>query len=324
MKSSLPLVSIALCTYNGGKYLPEQIRSLLDQTYPNIEIVIVDDNSSDNTHEVLKEFNNEVNIRFYFNSSNLGFVKNFEKAISLCQGEYIALSDQDDIWKKEKIELLVNKVDKNILVYANSEIIDKTGNSLNKRLSSIRNFVNGSDPIPFIFHNCIPGHTMMFHKRLIDYILPFPSQLKFHDWWIAFVAASVGKILYIDECLVMYRQHEATNTDILKARKTKIKEVDKSLKLERITNDIIDKIAVFRDFKHLKPKDREVLTLMAEGYQLRIGAYFSPKLFGLLFKYRNDIYYIPKYSTFKKLLYVVKESWGTKTKKLFYKVKELF
>jgi glycosyltransferase involved in cell wall biosynthesis len=256
---------------------------------------------------VLKEFTDQTSIRFYFNSNNLGFVRNFEKAISLCEGEYIALCDHD-----------------NILVYANSEIIDKSGKTLNKQLSSIRNFVNGSDPIPFIFHNCIPGHTMMFHRRLISYILPFPFELKFHDWWIAFVAASVGKILYIDECLVSYRQHETTNTDILKARKVKIKEKDKSLKLEKITKDIIDKISIFRDFKHLKPKDKEVLSLMAEGYQLRIGAYFSPKLFSLLFKYRNHIYYIPKYSPAKKLLYVVKESWGTKTKKLFYKVKELF
>lgn len=324
LKSDSPLVSIALCTYNGGMYLIEQLQSLFNQTYLNIEIIVVDDGSTDNTREILEQCSKRENIKAYFNEENLGFVKNFEKAISKCSGDYIALCDQDDIWKPEKVELLMKNIQDHILIYANSEIIDKEGNSLNTQLTSIRNFVSGNNPIPFIFHNCIPGHTMLFKKDLIKFIVPFPAEVIFHDWYIAFAAASVGKITYLDQCLVMYRQHEATNTDILKARTKRIVEDKKSTKLERITRDIIDKITIYYNFKYLNQKDKEIIKNLIEGYEGRIGSFFSVKLFLLLLNQRDNIYFIPKYSFFKKILNVFKESWGTRTKKAFYQIKEKF
>ena len=93
------MISIAMATYNGEKFLRYMLDSILSQTYQDIELIICDDNSSDSTCLILKEYEkNNSRIKLYFNESNLGFIKNFEKAISLCSGDYIALSDQDDIW----------------------------------------------------------------------------------------------------------------------------------------------------------------------------------------------------------------------------------
>src|ERR1700753_2011765 len=101
-----PLVSIALCTYNGAVYLKEQLDSLIAQTYPNIEIVVVDDRSADDTWQLLTGYANTYpQFKIHQNAQNLGFVKNFEHAASLCSGELIALCDQDDIWHPEKIAL---------------------------------------------------------------------------------------------------------------------------------------------------------------------------------------------------------------------------
>ena len=101
-------ISVAMCTYNGERYIAEQIRSILEQTQKPDEILICDDLSSDETRNILTKFasNNPV-IKLFFNENNLGFVKNFEKAISLCSGEIVFLSDQDDVWKKNKIEEMI-------------------------------------------------------------------------------------------------------------------------------------------------------------------------------------------------------------------------
>ena len=93
-----PLISIAIATYNGEKYLEEQLDSIYAQTYKNIEVIVTDDCSSDKTVEILKKYYKSHGLKYVINETNLGFVKNFEKAISLCRGDYIALSDQDDIW----------------------------------------------------------------------------------------------------------------------------------------------------------------------------------------------------------------------------------
>ena len=134
------LVSIAMCTYNGEKYIEEQIESILNQSYKNLEIIICDDNSTDNTTKLIESYIKvDSRIKIFRNKQNLGFIKNFEKAISLCNGEYIALSDQDDIWKLNKIELYLKKIKDNILIYSDLDMIDENGNLIGK------NFARGKD-----------------------------------------------------------------------------------------------------------------------------------------------------------------------------------
>src|ERR1700754_726282 len=115
------LVSIALCTYNGEKYISQQLDSILRQTHRNLEIIIVDDCSADNTFNIVKRYSIlDSRIKCFRNEVNIGFNKNFEKAIKLATGDYIAISDQDDIWLPGKVELLLNNIGDNWLIFSNS------------------------------------------------------------------------------------------------------------------------------------------------------------------------------------------------------------
>ena len=98
-----PLISIVLCCYNGKQFIKQQIDSLLDQTYPNIEIIISDDASADGTVQILEEFRSEQRIQLFFQPTNLGSSRNFEFAVGKTHGELIAFSDQDDIWLPSKV-----------------------------------------------------------------------------------------------------------------------------------------------------------------------------------------------------------------------------
>ena len=111
-----PLVSIAMCTYNGAAYLVQQLDTLVAQTYKNIEVVVVDDQSADDSYTILQGYASRYpQFKVYQNERNLGFVKNFERAVTLCTGKLIALCDQDDIWHPQKIEKQVNALKDNNL-----------------------------------------------------------------------------------------------------------------------------------------------------------------------------------------------------------------
>ncbi len=207
---SKPLVSIALCTYNGERFLRKQIDSLLQQTYANMQIIVCDDASQDDTIKILKSYT-DLRLRTIYNEKNLGYIKNFEKAISLCSGEFIALCDQDDIWKPNKIEVMLNNIDDALLLFSDSELIDEHDNYLGKRISDIRRLYNCNILPGYVWSNCVWGHTILMNKNLIDYALPVPHGAK-HDIWLGFTAACVSRIKYLAEPLTLYRQHVATQT----------------------------------------------------------------------------------------------------------------
>ena len=215
------LVSIAVCTYNGERFLREQLDSLVRQTYSNKEIIVVDDCSTDNTIEILKEYAAKYPFLSYSrNEQNLGYVKNFEKVVGMCNGEYIALSDQDDIWDLNKIQLQVSQIGDHALIYHDSICVDEKGNSLHKKLSDICRLYEGHLPHPFLFFNCVSGHSILFHKRILSDIIPFDVQY-FHDRWIAFIASERGGIKLLPNALVKYRQHSSSSTDLLEIKKKK-------------------------------------------------------------------------------------------------------
>jgi glycosyltransferase involved in cell wall biosynthesis len=214
-----PLVSIAICTYNGEKFLIKQLESLVNQTYTNLEIIAVDDDSRDKTVEILSEYALKYpSIKVYKNDKNLGYVKNFEKALTLCSGQFIALCDQDDIWELEKITILVNQIKDSDLIYHNSDFIDDKdllieGVTMSDHYKAYK--VNSN--LPFLIANCIAGHSMLIKSSLVSQVLPFNKDFH-HDWWIAFIAATVGKIKAIPDILAHYRQHERSITDSLGLR----------------------------------------------------------------------------------------------------------
>jgi glycosyltransferase involved in cell wall biosynthesis len=202
-----PLVSIALCTYNGERFLPQQLESLLNQTYANIEIVASDDASSDSTRAVLERYaEGDARIRIVANEENLGFAGNFIRALRLCRGDYIAPADQDDVWLPEKISALVAAIGDRPLAYCDSTIVDEQGAPVGYRMSQVVPMLSTDDPAPFAFGNCVSGHAMLFRRQLLDRALPTPPGF-FYDWWIAAVAAAAGGVVFCDRSLVMYRQH---------------------------------------------------------------------------------------------------------------------
>lgn len=307
-----PLVSIALCTYNGEKYLAEQLNSVLAQTYKNLEIVIVDDASTDDTFLILQEYADKHEcIKLFRNNSNLGFTKNFEKAIKLCQGIFIALCDQDDIWHPNKIALQVAAMDEEVMVYHDSEFVQENGQPMNKKMSDVVNLYSGDQPEVFLFFNCVSGHSIMMRKVLAEVALPLPAGY-FHDWWIAYVATNMGSIKALPQSLVKYRQHSKSDTNILRLQRDNDKyKFTSAEKLER--NKKWLKMCL--DFPH--NKNPELISSIYHAYLARINSYVDTKLARLLVRYRKSIFYIQKKSGVSKLNYIYKQIWGAKLKTLF-------
>jgi glycosyltransferase involved in cell wall biosynthesis len=286
----IPLVSIALCTYNGEKFLVKQLDSILNQNYINIEVIITDDCSSDTTRQILETYQKkDERIKLYFNETNLGYTKNFEKAIKLCTGKYIALSDQDDIWEKSKISELVTEIDGKVMVFHNSDLIDENDNQIdNYTVSNTTRIYDNESCLPFLFSNCVHGHATLFDSGLKDYLFPFDDRYS-HDWWLAYVAFNIGKVKYVDKILVHYRQHQSSITDTLKLRKENAK-VKRVRGIDRILPDL-DMIKYCAEFKgnrdpELMKKAYYLLSSLAKGKE-RINTFiFLVKYFDLLFYMR--------------------------------------
>jgi glycosyltransferase involved in cell wall biosynthesis len=304
------LVSIALCTYNGAAYLKEQLDTLINQTYPNCEIIIVDDCSKDNTVEILKQYaESHYQIKLYINSENLGYTKNFEKAIGLCNGEYIALCDQDDIWDKNKISIMVEHIGNNILAYHDSAFIDEKGNPLNKKISDVQNCYSGNDSRIFLFGNCVLGHATLFKRELLKFTGNFNDTV-IHDRWLAYVATNNGSIVFIEQALVEYRQHFNANTNILKQERvntSKSNSIEK-MKFER------DVMTIFVNYPYNADLDfkKKLLKLMQD----RMQSYTSFTLAYFIFKHRGVLLYIQKKLAISKINKILKYIWGYKIKTL--------
>lgn len=215
-----PRLSVALCTYNGEKFIGEQLCSIQKQTILPFEMVICDDNSSDETIMFARSFadNASFQIRLFQNKPGLGVVKNFERAISLCTGDYVALSDQDDVWLPNKLEMALKTMqdaekkygrETPILVHSDLIVTDSHCNILSSSFMKSQNIFHPDiDPLKtLLVQNFVTGCTMLINRPLVDLSLPIPDGVIMHDWWIALVAASCGKIVFIPEGSIHYRQH---------------------------------------------------------------------------------------------------------------------
>lgn len=310
--SQLPLVSIALCTYNGAEYLPQQLDTLINQTYGEIEIIVVDDCSTDETFAILNDYaSKHSQFKIHQNKVNLGFTGNFEQAVSLCNGELIALCDQDDLWHPQKIELQVNGIKDNIFIYHDSEFIHEDGTSMNKKMSDLMNLYRGDNPEVFLFFNCVSGHSILMKKELLVDALPLKKDF-FHDWWLAYVATNIGKIDFIPQCLVQYRQHDKSETNILKLEREKDKYKLSSYQNFEQTLNWLSYCAAF-----IGNRNKVFVEQIYIGYKSRLDSYFTIKLSKLLFKHRKTIFFIRKKPVLSKLNYIYKQIWGFKMKKLF-------
>lgn len=208
------MISIALCTYNGEKYIKEQLNSIITQTVPPDEIIISDDCSHDNTQKNVFEVMNKWrgHWKFVKNTTNLGYRKNFEKAIGLCQGDFIYLADQDDVWEKNKLEVMneVFQKDESVLmVFHDAEVVDEKLEKIDSSLWQEAQFnpkeIEVNNYSFFFYANPVQGAACAFKKELFERAIPF-SHEAVHDEWLALIAAITGKIVPVNKTLLKYRQ----------------------------------------------------------------------------------------------------------------------
>lgn len=209
-------VAILLSTYNGSKYLKNQLDSLFAQTYKDFEIVARDDGSSDDTVEILSSYN----VKVLNTGENLGAKMSFdallEYAVNNSASEYFMFCDQDDVWNTDKIEKTLAKMqemkqqfgDIPLLVHTDLEVVDEKLNTINSSFMNFQKINPGINNFHnLLIQNTITGCTMMINRKLAKMCLPIPDKAIMHDWWIGLVATQFGEIGYVDEPTIKYRQH---------------------------------------------------------------------------------------------------------------------
>lgn len=207
------MISIAMATYNGGKYLKEQIESILAQTIQDFELVVCDDCSTDETVSILNTYASEDNrIHVFVNERNLGFKKNFENAILKAQGDFVALCDQDDIWLPNHLESLYNAMTETTQVVCGKPVfVDENNNEIPDRYDYIKMYCyppSNKDTIRHIFlsRSTYQGASMLIRKSFFDKALPIPEGAFFHDSWFAVLASFMEGFVFIDEPTMRYRR----------------------------------------------------------------------------------------------------------------------
>jgi glycosyltransferase involved in cell wall biosynthesis len=213
-------VDILLATYNGQEYLREQLNSILNQTFKNFNLIISDDNSTDKTYEILKEYEKkDGRIKLFKQEKNSGVVNNFEFLLENVTNEFFMFADQDDIWKENKIEKSLEKLKSESadLVYTDLEIVNEKLDviypSYWKYKGIYRKIKKFNNYEALYLNNFITGCTILARSENISKILPLPKTTKYvlHDYWTALMISQVGKIAYVEEPTIMYRQHKNNN-----------------------------------------------------------------------------------------------------------------
>lgn len=221
------LISIAMATYNGEKYLREQLTSIINQTYTNFELIICDDFSTDNTKNILQEYaNKDSRIKLHFNITNLGFKKNFENTINYCTGQYIAFCDQDDIWEPDKLEIALEKIQNYDIYCSNALLVDENNCTLNTTMMDYLNIKyiptsNLKISHHLIHHNICQGATMLCNADFVKQNLPIPNTFPFHDWYFALLASTQNGFFYDKSTTLLYRQHSNAVTGKKKSKNFK-------------------------------------------------------------------------------------------------------
>ena len=213
------MISVCMATFNGGKFIREQLESILSQLPPDAEIIIADDGSTDDTLLVVDSLNVS-RIRVLPAERHLGVIYNFERALRASKGEIIFLADQDDVWLPGKVEMCLAALNEADLVMHDAWMLSPSGASdftwtRTGKLSDIRTYRSGV--VANWWKNSFTGCCMAFRRNVLDKALPFPKNLPMHDQWLGLVAEKYFKVSYVNEPLVEYRQHSSNATHIEKS-----------------------------------------------------------------------------------------------------------
>ena len=273
-------IDILLATYNGSKYLHEQLDSILNQSYGNINVIIRDDGSSDNTVMIIKEYEQKDNrVKLLSdNLGNLGFVRNFEKLMKNSTSEYLMFSDQDDIWYNNKVETSYKRIkaieEKNgkscpILVHTNSKIMNYETRTKSLFISDCAK--NSSFENSF-FNFFVQGSTMLINGSLKREALPFSKEVYLHDRYLHLIAEFIGIRSYIDVPTMDYRQH--SNNEI---------------------GSSVNVIYKIKNKRYFNLKDRELLIFLDNTYSAKLDEIKKEKMDAYKLIVNNNI------SRFKRL-----------------------
>ena len=222
-------ISVALCTYNGARFIREQVRSICLQTHPPVEIVLSDDGSTDDCVAVARDawqachaerIGLDIRLQVLQNERALGVTRNFQQAVSACRSPLIALSDQDDVWDADRLEAMsrvFSARDDLLLLHSDARLIDETGCDLDRslfgalgvRASEISCIHEGRAFDVMLRRNLATGATIVFRQELLQRALPFPDEW-LHDEWLAVIASITGGVDVLEQATIGYRQH-ATN-----------------------------------------------------------------------------------------------------------------
>ena len=299
-------IDILMATYNGERYLKEQIESILKQTYSNFRLIISDDCSTDSTRNILEEYHQKDNrIEIYYQDKNLGYIKNFEFLLNKVENNFYMLADQDDIWISDKIEKSMKKLEqeKADLVFCDLMLINQNGekiaDSFWKEKKFNKKIKKDKSKKGLRLNNYITGCTILSKKEFLKEILPIPPNTKYliHDYWIAIILSLKGKIVYIEEPLVKYRQH-GDNQVGYKMKSKELKNVDE------IRNIFIDvKIELFsiycEHYKLFDTKEQQINQKALEYFKKlkkQKNIYWKNWLFFMrLYHYENFMYKIANF-----------------------------
>jgi len=243
MSGSDVKVSVVMCTYNGEKYLRDQLQSIVDQTRSPDEIIISDDGSSDSTLQIIEEFASftggpkPLMWRVETRRTPLGVSENFASALTKARGEFIALADQDDVWEPDRLDKgLAQFNDGVLLVHSDATLIDAYGSPTGTLMSALRltsgerrNLLSGRALDALLRRNVVTGATTMVRSSLIEQALPIPEGWV-HDEWLALLAAAQRGVVFQEDPLIRYRQH---GNNVIGASKTDYLEATRRLREKR-------------------------------------------------------------------------------------------
>jgi glycosyltransferase involved in cell wall biosynthesis len=279
-------VSVVMCTYNGAAFIADQLNSIVNQTYPVYELIVVDDGSKDDTFAIVQQWAEKYpQIQLHQNSTNLGYNKNFEKALTLATGDVIAISDQDDIWHLHKLAIMLRHWPQHVPLIYCSSVLFRHQVPEQPRTSRLIRMIDGKDPRRLALYNTVSGHAMIIRRELLQLALPFNPDV-YYDWWLAVVAAANGGIVFLPQVLVYQRAHSQNAT----------------FKEGQSSNDILQQrkqLAVtnakqFGSAPNLQQADKAFFNQLGALWQQRLEGKNKSALFFFLLRHRGAIYFSKK------------------------------
>ncbi|WP_194387053.1 glycosyltransferase family 2 protein [Klebsiella variicola] len=274
-----PSIAVVMATYNGEKFINEQIQSILNQTHQHLTLYISDDGSTDNTIEIIKNIAlNDSRLQFIGVNEHPGVVRNFNRAFLETHEDIVFLADQDDIWPKDRIKKMINyyieqavDTEQPSLLFTDMVLIDKNSeilaSSFYKELEIDPNY---NKELKYLTWRCTSyGCTMMVNRPLLNQALPLPQDedVTMHDNWLILCAANLGKVYYMDYGSVFYRQHESNHTggrrrtllQKLKSLKAQLKKINTArIKREKQSHVLLQRELAHPEFIKFSSLDNKI------------------------------------------------------------------